>query len=104
MENWDWESEELLDQEMVFLNQLLVARIIIPISFLLWPMLYPPKACFMFSTVQGTTFMPQEFSSGKMLEVNSQNYLAFHKHWFGDVVITYLSIINKLIVIIAVKW
>jgi len=44
-------------------------------------MLYPPKACFMFSTVQGTTFMNQEFSSCKMFEVQSQNYLAFDCHY-----------------------
>ncbi|XLU34435.1 hypothetical protein S245_070501 [Arachis hypogaea] len=53
MENRDWESEELFDQEMVFLSLLLVTKVVIPISFLLWLMLYQQKACFMFSTVQG---------------------------------------------------
>jgi len=54
MVNWDWESEELFDLEMIFLNQLLVARTATPMSFLPWQMQYPPKASFMFSTVQGT--------------------------------------------------
>ncbi|CAJ1962389.1 unnamed protein product [Sphenostylis stenocarpa] len=37
---------------MIFLNQLLVAITTTPMSFLLWHMQYPPKANFMFSTVQ----------------------------------------------------
>ena len=58
MESWGWELEELYDKEKVFLIQLLQNRVHIQIFFLQWLMQYPPKACFMSSTVQGKCLFP----------------------------------------------